>query len=611
MTMRRVALFALVAGLASLLGSCGSLGGGKTTPPASIAFSAAGQTDAPPTSLAISGQAPILATISYGVGNAQVNWSASCGSSGNCGTFSANTSASGTPTSYTAPADVPSGSTVTITATDSTSSGVAVSAQVTITSSVTVALPASGQQYAPPDLMMVATSANLAATLGSDPNNAGVNWSCTPASQCGTFNPAATQSWGVTQYTAPSSVSSGGTVTVTATSVTDYTKTAQATIAISAGSIAVTFIQTPPSTLNIETPGNAVPIGANVANDPLSAGVNWSVTCGSAQCGNLSPTHTASGSVTNYTGPSSVPPEATVTITATSASDTTKSASATFLITSNIVVAFSDAPPTLLNTNIEASLAAYTTSDPNNGGVNWSCMPASQCGTFGLSQTSNNQDTAYTAPLTVPVSNGGQITVTATAVNDFNKNASANITIQQPPATLPDGTYVFQLSGQDNNGSAFNVAGAFTMQSGAIIGGEQDFTDAGDVLSDRIGRQGDISSTSIGVMTDGNLQIILDTGDSYIGPLVGGTPDGLETLSVALVDASTGSGAVTWFDRFATASGRLLPQDSMAAQLLPCSGYAFDAAGYNSAGSPVVLGGIINIDDPNGTGNDVGQRKCF
>ena len=552
--------------------------------------------------------------------------------------------------------------------------------------------------------MLVSSTANLAATLGSDPNSAGVNWSCTPASQCGTFSPSATQSGGVTQYTAPSSVPSGGTVTVTATSVTDYTKIAQATIGIAAGAVAVTFIQTPPSTLNIETPGNTVAIGANVANDPLNAGVNWSVTCGAAHCGSFNPAHTLSGNTTTYTAPSSVPPGATVTITAasadsnatatatigigstivvsipspplsalidsstniaatvtndpnsagvtwsctpaslcgafsptatlsgantsfgapatvpagndvtvtaTSVSDYTKSVSATFPITSNIVVAFSYAPPTTLNTNIETALAAYTTGDPNNGNLNWTCTPTSQCGTLGLSSTSNNQDTAYTAPLTVPVSNGGKITVTATAVNDFNKSVSANITIQQPPATLPDGTYVFQLSGQDNNGFAFNVAGGFTMQSGAIIGGEQDFTDAGAVLSDPIGRQGDISGTSIGVATDGNLQIILDTGDAYIGPMVGGTPDGLETLNVALVDASTGSGAVTWFDSFAAASGTLLPQDSTAAQALPQYGYAFYASGYDSGGSPAVMGGIINVDNPSGPGTMSGNGSAF
>jgi hypothetical protein len=300
-----------------------------------------------------------------------------------------------------------------------------------------------------------------------------------------------------------------------------------------------------------------------------------------------------------------------VTVTATSISDDSKSASATFSITSNIVVTFSYAPPTSLNTNIEASLAAYTKGDPNNGGLNWSCTPASQCGSFGRSQTSNNQDTAYTAPLTVPVSNGGQVTVTATAVNDFNKSVSANITIQQQPPTLPDGSYVFQLNGQDNNGSAFDVAGAFTMQSGAIIGGEQDFTDAGDVVSDAIGRQGDISSTSIGVTTDGNLQIILDTGDPYIGPVVGGTPDGLETLNVALVDATTGSGAVTWFDSFAAGSGTLLPQDSTTAQTLPEYGYAFYAGGFDSGGSPVVMGGIINVDNPSGPGTMSGNGSAF
>ena len=59
-----------------------------------------------------------------------------------------------------------------------------------------------------------------------------------------------------------------------------------------------------------------------------NAGVDWTVTCGSNDCGSFNPTHTASGAATTYTAPAAVPTGATVTIVATSTTDNTKSATA-------------------------------------------------------------------------------------------------------------------------------------------------------------------------------------------------------------------------------------------------------------------------------------------
>jgi hypothetical protein len=73
-------------------------------------------------------------------------------------------------------------------------------------------------------------------------------------------------------------------------------------------------------------------LAATVDNDAKNGGVNWSVTCGSAQCGSFNPAATGSGSSTVYTAPSAVPTPATVTVTATSVTDTTKSVSATITI---------------------------------------------------------------------------------------------------------------------------------------------------------------------------------------------------------------------------------------------------------------------------------------
>ncbi|MGD0567147.1 MAG: choice-of-anchor D domain-containing protein [Candidatus Sulfotelmatobacter sp.] len=96
-------------------------------------------------------------------------------------------------------------------------------------------------------------------------------------------------------------------------------------------SIAVT-----PATASI-APGSTQKLSATGSS--TSTGVDWSATCGSeGACGTFNPTHTASGSSTMYTAPSSVPYGNTVTAMAASSSDQTTSASANLTISSNISV---------------------------------------------------------------------------------------------------------------------------------------------------------------------------------------------------------------------------------------------------------------------------------
>lgn len=261
-----------------------------------------------------------------------------------------------------------------------------------------------------------------------------------------------------------------------------------------------------------------------------------------------------------------------------------------------------------MNTNTQVEIAAFTTGDPTNAGVTWSvtCGSAS-CGSFDpTTPTLNNVPVTYTSPLTVPT--GSTVTITATSVSDFNQKAtSAPITIIQPATTLPDGTYVFQLSGEDNNGqSPFNVAGAFVIKSGAIESGEQDFVDLTFAGNDSIAADSTITTTA-----DGNLQIVLDTSDPDIGPIVDGTGNGLETLNVALVTSTTG--LVTWFDGFAAGNGTIALQDAAAAQTLPQNGYAFVVSGSdnNASPAPVVMGGIINVDGTSGTISGTGSVLDF
>src|SRR5207245_3248072 len=78
------------------------------------------------------------------------------------------------------------------------------------------------------------------------------------------------------------------------------------------------------------------PFTATVQNDSQNKGVSWALSgtgCSGAACGTLSATSSASGVAITYTAPGSVPNPATVTLTATSVTDGTKSAAATITIT--------------------------------------------------------------------------------------------------------------------------------------------------------------------------------------------------------------------------------------------------------------------------------------
>ncbi len=92
----------------------------------------------------------------------------------------------------------------------------------------------------PPSSLVIGTTLSLTAIVGNDASNAGVTWTATcGGTQCGSFNPAATANSAATTYTAPATVPTGNSVTLVATSVTDHTKTASATVTITAAATAV------------------------------------------------------------------------------------------------------------------------------------------------------------------------------------------------------------------------------------------------------------------------------------------------------------------------------------------------------------------------------------
>jgi hypothetical protein len=365
--------------------------------------------------------------------------------------------------------------------------------------------------------------------------------------------------------------------------------------------ISVALSPQPPSSTDT---GSIINLAAVVSNDSANGGVKWSVTCGSAQCGSFSAASTTSGTATKFTAPASAPKPATVTVTATSVTDPTKAASATITIStpSAPVTVTLNSPPASLAAATSAALTATVANDSANAGVTWSVSCGSaQCGSFNPTTTPSGTATTYAAPPTPAT-----VTVTATSVSDTTKSASASITITAAPPVLADGNYVYHLAGEDG-ASPYFVAGAFTVQNGVIAAGEQDMTDDNIIAQDNLVASG----SSLGLV-NGNIQIVLNTGDTAIGV------NGIETFRGTVV--SSARVLISEFDTFATATGSIDQQTSTAA---PAGGYAFNLGGFDGAAQPnnLVIGGILNISgasilagnsvfDYNDGGN-VGQAQTF
>lgn len=366
----------------------------------------------------------LAATLANDPSDAGVTWTVSC-SRVPCGALSTARSASGAAITYTAPGTVPNPNTVIVTATSVSDARKSAVATITVTSSVAVTVA--------PTLAGVDVNAarQFAATLANDPSNLGVMWTVTGSgcsgTACGTFSATSSASGVSVTYTAPTTAPSPATVTVTATSVTDYTKSASATVIITTPGVVAVAVTPSVADVNLNAPQQFT---ATVFNDASNSGVTWSVTgagCSGSACGTLSATSSANGVPVTYTAPAIVPNPRTVTVTATSVADVGKSAAATVTVTSNIQVSISPSGYVGLDVSTTQQFTATVSNDPGNLGVTWTvsgngCSSA-DCGTIST-------DGLYAAPSSVPL--GVTVTITATSVADYGKGASATVVITTP-----------------------------------------------------------------------------------------------------------------------------------------------------------------------------------
>jgi dienelactone hydrolase len=361
--------------------------------------------------------AQFTATVTNDPANKGVTWTVTC-SKAPCGTVSPAITASGVATTYKAPATPPAGDlAVSITATSVTNTSATGSANVTV--------PGINVSIAPSTITVLAGATFMfTATVTNDPANKGVTWtvSC-PTAPCGTVLPSATASGVATTYRAPTTPpASNLNVLLTATSVTNTSATGSANVTVPAIVVSV-------------APGSAlIPTNitqqftAAVNNDRANKGVTWTLTEGGAECsptcGTISSTNSASGTPITYTAPATIPAGPTVTLTATSAEDTTKSASATITISAGAV-------------KLVPNILAF-------GNVKFN-----KTKTMMTTVTNTGSPTLLITSITITGANPNKFAQTNTCVTSVGTGASCTITVTFRPGTT--GSFSANVPISDNS----------------------------------------------------------------------------------------------------------------------------------------------------------------
>jgi len=406
-----------------------------------------------------------------GTTNTAVSWSVS--GTGCSGTACGSVTSTGF---YTAPATIPNPATVAVTATSQADVTKSASATVTILTPVVVTLkPASAK---------VTTGANQKFTVTvTGTTNTAVIWNLTGAgcsgSTCGTITTAGL-------YTAPVALPSPPTVTVKAISVADSTKSASATVTV----IPPVIVRVQPATALVAI-GEQLQFTAQVSGASSTA-VKWSVSgtgCSGTICGTISSTGL-------YTAPASVPAGATVQVVAASASNTSKTGSA------SVTIEAADngklnGPFAFLFQGFDAAgiyHAAGSFVADGKGGLT---------GVEDINRTSGpltNQ--AFTGTYTIGPDNRGTFTITLDSVTstfafalspsgqiahfiefDTTGVRGSGILKAQNPADFSDAAltnnYVLSLGGADAAGSRLGALGVIGFNAGKITGNLMDVNDGG------------------------------------------------------------------------------------------------------------------------------------
>src|SRR5579864_7030298 len=388
--------------VASFLGCGGLVGSGPPPPPPLVTV-----TVAPARASVPLGEPQTFTAVVSNAANTAVSWSVNGVPGGNAtvGTIDAGGV-------YTAPASLPAPASVSVQAASAADTSKTSASQVTITSDISVLVS--------PEAMPVELGASrpFSVTINSAGNpNRSVTWmlsgsGCMGAA-CGTVDSSG-------MYTAPQIFIAPPSVSLTAVSMADPSKSATGTITVTSS---FTLAVAGPSTI---TAGNTAAYAATLTpapNSNPSRVISWSVAgtgCNGAACGTIS-----SGGV--YIAPTVPPSPATVQIIATPQADPSKTASVSLSILPAVTVSVSLSSATVAQGSAQAFQATVTGAQDTS--VTWDVNGAvggnAAAGTILNSQTAPD-NTMYSAPQAMPA--GGSVTVNARSNANPNVSASATIT---------------------------------------------------------------------------------------------------------------------------------------------------------------------------------------
>jgi len=423
---------------------------------------------------------------------------------------------------YTAPSDVASQTTITVTAKNSS----------TLLGTASVTLQPSPTASVSPSTATLAPSGTKQFSVENLPSGDTVTWSISPAK-------GSISSSGL--YTAPSSVASQTTVTVTAKSSSTVLGTASVTLQPSPTA------SVSPSTATLAPSGTKQ---FSVENLPSGDSVTWSI----------SPTTGSISSSGLYTAPSSVASQTTVTVTAKSSS--------TVLGTASITLQASPTPSVSPST---ATLAPSGTKQfsvenlPSGDSVTWSISPA---------KGSISSSGVYTAPSSV----ASQTTVTVTAKSSSTVLGTASITLQATAATANIMLPIEVFGTNATTGAPLS----FSIPSGSAVSGQ---------LRLWLQIHGLEYQAQASVQVNGGAWMpINDTTATYLGQAntFGGLGGGFSTLSLTMNLPSgsiqVGQNSITF--RFNGTDGN-------------SSGFRVLALNvWTSTGSPLIPSSTFTQDDP-------------
>src|SRR5215472_2845652 len=294
---------------------------------------------------------------------------------------------------YTAPSSVSTTQVITVTAALDSDNTITGTAKLTISAGVLITLSTSSNS------LTGGQTATLTALVTGNTNTA-VSWTAT--SSPGVLGVGSAPSSGgasTNTFTAPNVITTRQTVTITATSQADNTKSASVGIQLGPTGVTVT-----PATVTLG-PGGAA---------------NFSATGGgtSSYVWSISPSTGSIDQNGNYTAPATFTTTQTVTVSAASSLDPTISGTAKITLSPIPVVGISISPTAATLTASGTQQFTATVTNSTSTAVVWSISPP---------VGSIDQTGLYTAPGIITASS--KVTVTATSAADGSKSASATVTL--------------------------------------------------------------------------------------------------------------------------------------------------------------------------------------